>query len=150
MIRLLLAACMLIVSTGCITHRATVAIADAVPTELEHDFGGVVVQELQVNYDGVSKQEGPLPLALPVSAWRRLDDGTLTRAHGVALTPRPWWQRFPMDLATDLMPTEFVAERIVWIVPQAPQEIDDRTLTERARQFGYASRAEPVPAAIEP
>ena len=64
------------------------------------------------------------------------------RAHG-SHRALPWWQRFPMDLVTDVL---WPGQLDVTVVSTAEQAratavptIDADELTDRARRFGYAT-----------
>ncbi len=86
-----------------------------------------------------------LPIDLPVSAWRREADGSLARCETRVQTPLAWWQRFPADAVSDLLPWTWTAaadgEVRLAVVP-ASAEAD---LLSSARRDGYAHA--PVPPA---
>ena len=78
-----------------------------------------------------------LPIELPLTAWEQRG-GSILRRDEVIRTPLPWWQRFPCDIASDLIPTTSTAgvERTVSLVP--PARLDDDALTQEARSHGFA------------
>ena len=85
----------------------------------------------------------PLPLAVPVSAWRRDQDGVIWRSELLAQTPLPWWQRFPIDFATDVLPVAYRSEAAV-TVSEAPLTAYTRAdLDREAAAAGYAPA--PIP-----
>jgi hypothetical protein len=79
----------------------------------------------------------PMPIELPVESWRARGD-VLERGEVVARTPLTWWQRFPFDAATDLLPIHFECAARVLPTPVAVPAHDDDALTEEARRHGFA------------
>lgn len=84
-------------------------------------------------------RHGPLPFDVPASWWLRTDGGrTMLIGHGRALSPLPWWQRFPCDLAVDLWPGEVRVTAVASIEPQPVRERTPAEITAEARAHGYA------------
>lgn len=121
---------------GCVTHRTTVNPGDPAAevivmsaTTTDHPVNPVTAQ-------------GGLPQEIPVTAWRRDDDGALYRADTIVRTPLPWWQRFPADIVTDaLTPKDYVSKATWTPVWTQPTTTNTDELTARARAAGYASSA---------
>ncbi len=126
---LLLMASLLLVS--CIEHRASVDLPDG--------FHVVVDDHMPPPARSI-KRCGPLPQEVRVTAWRREDDGSLMRADGLLRTPLPWWQRFPADLITDILPWTLACEDHHTMSPLALPVISEQELTDEASAHGYASR----------
>jgi hypothetical protein len=125
---------------GCITHEARVQIGtDATEDRGAGQPGAATVYLLEEEWGGESRRESPFPLELPVGVWRRNAQGELQRGWVSPATPRPWWQRFPFDLGTDLWPQEFRIIETATVVPRTVPVTDERTLTALAKEFGYAA-----------
>jgi len=123
----------LLLLPACVEHRATLrpAAGDAAPQIVMPGHGPTILED-------PLHARGSLPQALHGSAWYRRPDGSLERAELHVLSPRPWWQRFPADLFTDLLiPKRFTAvnERAVVTTPVTAMSMQE--LDERARQRGY-------------
>ena len=75
---------------------------------------------------------------MPVSAWRRDSAGVISRGELRVTTDLPWWQRFPADVVSDLLPinAEVFASGTVTLAPVQP--VDVVTLREQAARDGYA------------
>jgi len=133
---------MIVALAGCIEHRASVApSADpAAPFQPERREGVAVAAEaalpLPVGWSATSAQ----PMERPVSAWFRAEDGRLYRAETVVVTARPWWQRFPADVATDLWPRTHVIAHTATLAFVPVSRQDDQRLTAAARAAGFATR----------
>jgi hypothetical protein len=89
---------------------------------------------------------GPLPISLGGDSWVRDQDGNLYRGSAVIETPLSWYQRFPIDFATDLWPgtVAFVAAGAPVLHPVAAMPADD--LTAEARANGYCHDQRPTAA----
>jgi hypothetical protein len=128
----------LLVMVGCVEHRTAVSPpvkADPPPagepaaiTQLI--AGSKVINEPDQPVTGAS----PLPIDLPVSAWRRASDGTLARAELRVTTDLPWWQRFPADVVSDLAPID--AE----VFASGTATLSPVPLVDRSRLFDQAAR----------
>ena len=122
---------------GCVQHRAVLEPPqDGPPPHL------VAGPQALASFDEPLVAEGPLPRALSGSAWRRSEDGTLLRAEVQVETPRPWWQRFPADIVSDLIPHDFTVEERTRIRLAPVPAAEPETLTAEARRYGYAGRAQ--------
>ena len=88
---------------------------------------------------------GSLPVDLPVSAWRREADGTLLRCETRVTTPLPWWQRFPADAVSDLLPTTYAAAASTQVVLVPIPPFDEARFLAQARADGYATSAKSAP-----
>jgi hypothetical protein len=130
-----------VVLSGCVTHRATVA--PATPVADGQAAGAQVLAG-----SATPSESSPLPCALPVSAWRQDDDGTLYRWDALVLTPTPWWQRFPCDALSDgLVPgTRLIATTATptWRKVGGGTSNTEQ-LTAHARAAGYAAPDETSP-----
>ncbi len=135
--------------SGCLTHEARIT---APPDTVDIDEGATAIGRSDtVSPPGPPEQTllvSPLPLAVPVSAWRRDQDGVLWRSDMEVATPLPWWQRFPVDFATDMLPISYHAEVAATIVarPVTPRTRDD--LEQEARAAGYAPAQTTSPAPV--
>jgi len=139
MIRLLIFIGCLALS-GCISHRAHVTpptdapCSAAVGTHVVDDFATPI------------SETGSLPRSIPVTAWRKDDQGHLFRGDAVVETPRPWWQRFPADAVSDMViPYTMTAEASgsVTLLPVPASSSAD--LADHARSAGYAAPAVETP-----
>ena len=63
-------------------------------------------------------------------------------------TPLQWWQRFPIDFATDMLPISYHSEGAATIVmtPVTPRTRDDLEQEARAAGYAPAQPARPAPA----
>ena len=86
------------------------------------------------------EERGAQPREIPISTWRRDDDGNVLRGEGVLRTPTPWWQRFPADVVSDVLwPATLVVEADLALPPTLVPANDPAALAERARIAGYAT-----------
>lgn len=83
-------------------------------------------------------RRGPLPLDVPATWWLRDREGRLLVGNARALSPLPWWQRFPFDLAVDLWPAEVCVLDVATVVPQPVRERSTAEITAEAKAHGYA------------
>jgi hypothetical protein len=137
----------LIATCGCVQHRTAVhPPTPAAPSPTGEPAavtqviaGAKVVDEPKEPITSAS----PLPIDLPVSAWRRDSDGPLSRAELRVTTARPWWQRFPADAVSDLAPIDagVDASGTVELVPVPT--VDRARLFADAERDGYAHRGDP-------
>ena len=120
-------------TSGCVSHVARV---DAPADGGSAAIGTTVHEDMPPQVE----ERGAQPREIPVSTWRRDDEGNILRGEGVVRTPTPWWQRFPADVVSDvLIPTPVIASATV-VVPTAPIPASDPVaLAERARRAGYAA-----------
>ena len=133
LLQLPLCAVLALPCAGCLVHEARVDAAGADLTAGRSAVGTTV-------HDGAPQtvRRGPLPFELPATWTLRDRDGHLLAGHGRALSPLPWWQRFPCDLAVDLWPADVVVTTTATItpVPIIARSSDD--ITAEARAHGYA------------
>lgn len=86
------------------------------------------------------EERGAQPREIPVSTWRRDDEGNVQRGEAVLRTSTPWWQRFPADVVSDVLwPATLVVEADLELAPVPLPVSDPAALAERARQAGYAA-----------
>jgi hypothetical protein len=64
--------------------------------------------------------------------------GALARRDERLRTPLPWWQRFPCDIAADLIPAQYTAKAETTLTLAPPVHYDDDALTQEARRHGFA------------
>lgn len=122
--------------SGCISHRAQVTPPTDAPCSAA--VGTHVVDEFTTPIS----DSGALPRSIPVTAWRKDDQGRLFRGDALIETPLPWWQRFPVDAVSDmLVPHTLVAEAsgTVTLLPVPASSTAD--LAAHARSAGYAAPA---------
>jgi hypothetical protein len=137
----------LMMACGCVQHRTAVnpplpaapppAGEPAVTTQLI--AGATVVSEPRQPLTHAS----PLPIDLPVSVWRRDSDGTLSRGELRVTTARPWWQRFPADIVSDLVPVEAEVFASGTAGLTRVEVVDRAQLFAAAERDGYARRDDP-------
>jgi hypothetical protein len=83
------------------------------------------------------QKSGPLPYEIAAS-WMLREGDHLSIGHTVALSPLPWWQRFPCDLAVDLWPGEVIVATIATVTPRPLTPRSAADITAEARAHGYA------------
>ena len=139
---------------GCVQHQARVGAAQPPLAAPAGDPGDkptattvITVSRIAVDPPATTATSMQ-PIDLPVSAWRREADGSLARCETRVQTPLSWWQRFPADAVSDLLPWTWTAdadgEVRLAVVPATPEA----DLLSAARRDGYAHGAVP-PAAPE-
>lgn len=129
--------------SGCVTHEIRVDVpaetisASAVPVEGRTVIGAATF----ISPPGPppsTVQRGPLPQDVTVTAWRRDSEGIIARGDAQISTALPWWQRFPCDMVTDVVPTELVVRSDHTLVT-APVATHTRAqLDAEAAAAGYA------------
>ncbi len=131
--RVLLCAILTLPCTGCLVHEARVEADGANLTGGRSAVGTTV-------HDGAPSvvRRGPLPFEIPASWTLRSADGHLLAGHAVAVSPLPWWQRFPCDLAVDLWPADVVVTTTATVVPLPVIARSADDITAEARAHGYA------------
>lgn len=137
----------LVLACGCVQHRT--AVNPPVPAAPPPAGEPAVVTQLIAGATVVSEPRqpvtaaSPLPIDLPVSAWRRDSDGALHRSELRVTTALPWWQRFPADIVSDLAPidAEVFASGTAVFAPVAT--VDRANLFAEAERDGYAHRGDP-------
>ena len=131
-------------AVGCVEHRTAVnpplpaapAPAGESATITQLIVGSKVSDEPKAPITEAS----PMPIDVPVTVWRRDSDGTLSRGDLRVTTARPWWQRFPADIVTDLTPIDFEIFAS-GTATFTPVETSDRAaLYAQAASDGYARR----------
>lgn len=131
--RAILCAILALPCTGCLVHTARIDGAGADPAAGRSATGTQV-------HDGAPalQRSGPLPYEIPAAWMLRNADGQLAIGHAVALSPLPWWQRFPVDLAIDLWPGEVAIATTATVVPRPVSARTADDITAEARAHGYA------------
>jgi hypothetical protein len=122
----------MLMSAGCIEHTARIQQDPARGPEER-----VVIGTRTLKGPAGTEVSRPQPVDLPISAWE-LRGGTLARCEDRVRTPLPWWQRFPCDIATDLLPIRYPIETTETLSLAAPAHYDDDALTQEARRHGFA------------
>jgi hypothetical protein len=139
-----LALFMLFSLPSCIEHRVAVhpptAAAPEPPGENKtHTF---MIAGSRFQNDGTTPEtfSSPLPLDIPVSAYRRQWDGSIERGEVRCKTPLTWWQRFPADVFVDFAPfsARCATTEQVYLSPVLPT--DRAHLLEQAARDGYARK----------
>ncbi len=127
-----------LLAAGCVRHEAEIVLP-AVPGDALRSrmHAGGPPRPGSATAASV-RESGAMPIAMAGDAWWIDAHGALHRDAGVATTPTPWWQRFPADLVTDLMPWEQPVRARVELAPR-PVQIDPAALTAAARAAGYAT-----------
>jgi hypothetical protein len=137
---LLLSCCSLLLLAGCVEHETRIlGHAPAAGAE-----GAVVIGSARTSIPpgapGISSDRSPLPRETVVSVWQRDGEGVIAREDLVVRTTLPWWQRFPCDYASDLLPIDarVTAEHTI-----APRPITPRTRSALDREAAAAGYAHP-------
>lgn len=129
---LLAGSCML--CCACVSHQARVTLSSPAGETVHLYQDG-----RQLEGDTASFKRA-LPGEMHVNAWYRDREGHLYRAHDVLLSPRPWWQRFPMDLGSDLLwPRELVVPVERRLQFERVEELEPDYLDAVADAHGYAA-----------
>lgn len=131
--RAILCAILTLPCTGCLVHSARIDGAGA------DQAAGRSATAMAVRDGAPSLQRsGPLPYEIPAVWMLRDAEGRLNIGRATALSPLPWWQRFPADLAVDLWPGDVTVATAVTVTPQPliARSADD--ITAEARAHGYA------------
>ena len=131
----LLILCCLLPLAGCLVHEAR--IEAQTPAEAAGPGRNAVLSAVR---DGAPAEirRGPLPHDVPAAWWLRDRAGQLLIGNARALSPLPWWQRFPADLAVDLWPGEV---RVLTLASVSPTPVRARSaaeITAEAHAHGYA------------
>lgn len=127
--------------SGCISHRAQLhppdhgdqprrVVAMAVDGRIHGSADPIVESAIH--------KEGPLPLEIQATLWQRDQQGNLWRGDAQVQSPRPWWQRFPFDVVSDLAPITFSASAASTITVQRVPSITISELNAAAARFGFA------------
>ncbi|MBA3701061.1 MAG: hypothetical protein H0W78_19600 [Planctomycetes bacterium] len=138
---------MSLLSVGCIAHRT--AVNPPLPAAPPPPGEPAAITQLITGATVTNDPQAPitesshLPIDVPVSVWRRDSDGIISRGELRVTTALPWWQRFPADIVTDLVPIEaevFASGTATFTqVPNA----DRAVLFAQAERDGYARREAP-------
>lgn len=137
----------LLVASGCVQHRT--AISPPVPADPPPAGESATRTQLIAGSTIINEPHQPvtehssLPIDVPVSAWRRDGAGVISRGELRVTTALPWWQRFPADIVSDLLPidAEVFASGSATLSPVAP--VDTAQLFDQAARDGYA-RTKPI------
>ena len=130
--------------SGCVEHRTAVnpplPAAPAPAGESATITQLIVGSKVSAEPKAPITEASPMPIDVPVTVWRRDSDGTLSRGDLRVTTARPWWQRFPADIVTDLTPIDFeiFASGTATFAPVATT--DRAVLYAQAASDGYARR----------
>lgn len=120
---------------GCLVHE--VRIEAQAPADAAGIGRSAVLSAVR---DGAPAEirRGPLPYDVPAAWWLRDREGRLLVGNARALSPRPWWQRFPCDLAVDLWPGEVRVLTVASVNPTPVRERSAAEITAEAHAHGYA------------
>ena len=125
---------------GCIVHRGSVAMHPDTPSQsLQLQPVSAMATVVDQPWAGPTQRVSPFAVELPTAVWLRDNEGSLMRGDVNPQTPRPWWQRFPVDIITDLWPRPIELQAHAVIHPQAIVPRDANELDAEAYAFGYAS-----------
>ena len=132
----LLAACALSLS-GCLYHE--VRIDAAVPANIsDHKKQHTSVGSQVSDHAPALTKRGPLPYDIPVT-WIVSDNtGHMLVGQTRAMSPLPWWQRFPVDLFVDMWPGDVSVETIATVTPTPVRIRTVDEITAEAHANGYA------------
>jgi hypothetical protein len=130
---------LLLGATGCVSHVARVRSAP-VEGDASSQPSAAIGSSVHGQQPPVVEERGAQPREIPISTWRRDDEGNVHRGEGLLRTATPWWQRFPADLVSDvLIPTTFTVEAELAVPPVPVPAVDPAALADRARRAGYAA-----------
>jgi hypothetical protein len=131
--RAILCAILALPCTGCLVHSARVDGTGADQTAGRSATGRTVS-------DGAPSLacSGPLPYEIPAVWMLRDAEGRLNIGRATALSPLPWWQRFPVDFAVDLWPGDVTVATVATVTPQPLIARTADEITAEARTHGYA------------
>ena len=135
--------------TGCLTHEARITVPPDARSDKPADAieGRTVLgDETFVSPPGPplsTIRRGPLPQDICVTAWRRDADGVISRGDAQVRTALPWWQRFPFDMATDLVPADLVVQTDTTLAIMPVTTRSRAQLDAEAAAAGYASVTPP-------
>ena len=133
---------------GCVSHEARVHTVEpdrhdthsSRPPVTHPVQSAAIGSQVYTVQPQLVEERGAQPREIPVSTWRRDDDGNVQRGEAVLRTPTPWWQRFPADVVSDVLwPATRVVEADLVLTPVPVPVSDPAALAERARQAGYAA-----------
>lgn len=133
---------LLLAASGCVSHVARVRTAEPLATDggSAPPASAAIGSAIHAEQPPLVEERGPQPREIPISTWRRDDEGNVARGEAVLRTPTPWWQRFPADLVSDvLVPTTLVVDAECAVPPVPVPAADPAALAERARRAGYAA-----------
>ncbi len=132
---------------GCVQHRARIEAAQPPLTAPVGDPGDkptattvIIVSRIAVDPPATTATS-MLPIDLPVSAWRREADGSLARCETRVQTPLAWWQRFPVDVVSDLLPWTWTADAAGEVRLAVVPTSAEADLLSAAQRDGYAHGA---------
>jgi hypothetical protein len=121
---------------GCLVHE--VRIEGQAPVDATASPGRNAVLGAVRDGGPAEVRRGPLPFDVPAAWWLRDREGHLLIGHAHALSPLPWWQRFPADLAVDLWPGEVHVLEVATVRPVPVRERSAAEITAEAHAHGYA------------
>ena len=140
---------LIVLLVGCISHETRVAVAADPAGATGSTLIGNGAWATPPGPPAVTIDRSPLPRDTFASAWRRQADGTLSRDLTQVVTPLPWWQRFPCDIATDFAPVDFTITASATLTPHPITPRTRAELDQEAFAAGYATVAA-VPATGAP
>lgn len=115
---------------GCVQHRATITTIGAT------DSTSISINGHQLPEDSItSVSTSPLPISQHALAWHRDESGTLHWDATTIRTPLAWWQRFPADLVTDLVPRTLTSAESATLVLTPSRHWTPAELDQRAAQL---------------
>lgn len=120
----------LIFCTSCVRHSGRVHINDPSWTVLQD---GIPIE-------GDATFSSALPTETQVDAWFRDSEGHIHRAHVHLNSPKPWWQRFPADILSDLLcPGQLQVTAKATLIMQEASSYSKASLDRLAEIYGYGS-----------
>ncbi len=130
-------AVVVLLGSACVEHQARVAGATPQPGQASM---AVVGNRIERPWDGDAVASDPLAAELPVTLVLREGDGPLRMATVRSASPKPMWQRFPMDVGTDLLwPGTLVSAATTPLILPPAAPVNRAALIAEAASFGYAS-----------
>jgi hypothetical protein len=130
----------LLLLAGCVEHETRIHS----PPPAAGDEGAMVIGNARATIppgaQSLSVDRSPLPRETVVSVWQRDTAGVISREDLVVQTTLPWWQRFPCDYASDLLPID---ARVSAEHTLAPRPITPRTRSALDREAAAAGYAHP-------
>jgi len=134
----------LTVLSGCLTHEVRVDVpAEATGLPTAPVEGRTVIGTAAFTSPPgpppSTVQRGPLPQDVTVTSWHRDSEGIISRGDAELQTALPWWQRFPVDMVTDIVPTDLVVQSAYTLVTLPVAMHTRAQLDTEAAAAGYAS-----------
>ena len=130
---------LVLLNAGCIQHETVVrSSATTVPLQVAEDTD-------LTTFTNPIRLTSNLPIERRLSIWYRDGNGYFWRQEAHVQSGTPWWQRFPLDLVTDLAPVTFISSQEALIEVQQVNQLTKQSLDDLAQLYGYDYRPPATP-----